>query len=325
MPPRRRGGEQAVGQGLCGAARSGTTPPMSELIVPCLWLDGGAEAAADLYVRALGGRVRAVSRYPRDRDNPGGRPRGSVLTVEVEVAGQRLTLLDGGPAFSINPSISLFVEPDTVEEAEHIWSVLIADGAALMPLGEYPWSPRFGWVRDRFGATWQIAARRAAAGPTTVSPCLMFTGEQHGRAEAALVRYAEVLGGRVTAVRRYDGTGGPAGTLEQGRATFGAQQLIAIDSAYAHGFTFGEGLSLMALCADQAEVDARWAALIDGGQPSRCGWLRDRFGVSWQVVPAAMSAWLSSADTAAAERVFAATLPMTKLDVGTLGAAFEGR
>jgi predicted 3-demethylubiquinone-9 3-methyltransferase (glyoxalase superfamily) len=110
-------------------------------IVPCIWLDDQAEQAADIYVRTFpGGRVVATSRYPESSDNPGGRPRGSVLTVEVELAGQRFTLLNGGPMFVPNPSVSFFVHVDDPGAADRIFSALADGDQALMPLGAYPWS-----------------------------------------------------------------------------------------------------------------------------------------------------------------------------------------
>lgn len=95
---------------------------MSQRIVPCLWFDDQAETAARFYSETFpGGRIVAVSHYPESFDNPAGKPRGSVLTVELEIAGQRFTALNGGPIFVINPSISFFVRVDRPEEAERLF------------------------------------------------------------------------------------------------------------------------------------------------------------------------------------------------------------
>ena len=97
-------------------------------IVPCLWFDDRAEAAARFYTSIFAdGRVTAVSHYPQSSDNPSGKPRGSVLTVEFEVAGQRFTALNGGPRFTINPSISFFMYAETPAEADGLFGKL-ADG-----------------------------------------------------------------------------------------------------------------------------------------------------------------------------------------------------
>ena len=90
-------------------------------------------------------------------------------------------------------------------------------------------------------------------------------------------------------------------------------------------FKFTEAISLSIDCADQAEIDRYWDALIaDGGEPSMCGWLKDRYGLSWQVVPRQLIAMYSSPDKAAAERAFGAMMKMKKLDVASLERAYAG-
>ncbi|MBI5510738.1 MAG: VOC family protein [Deltaproteobacteria bacterium] len=299
----------------------------SPKITPCIWFDDQAERAAAFYARVFPGvRVTATSRYPEKSDNPSGRPRGSVLTVELEVAGQRFTALNGGPIFVLNPSISFFVHVDSAADAERIYAALIDGGEALMPLGAYPWSERYGWVKDRFGVSWQVIAGRRPQSGATIVPCLMFVGAQHGRAEEAMRFYAGIFpGGRVDGVERYAVGEGPQGTVKHGRFTVAGQELVAMDSHGAHAFSFNEALSLQVMCEDQAELDHYWAALAEGGEHGPCGWLKDRFGLSWQVVPTAIAAWMTSADTAARDRAFTAMLAMEKLDIAVLDRAFAGR
>jgi predicted 3-demethylubiquinone-9 3-methyltransferase (glyoxalase superfamily) len=295
-------------------------------IVPCLWFDDQAEAGARFYTSTFpGGRVTAVSHYPQTSDNPSGKPRGSVLTVEFEVAGQRFTALNGGPLFTINPSISFFAQVETVDDAERLFAELASGGKILMPIAEYPWSPRYGWTQDRFGVSWQVIAGRRPQGAPTLAPCLMFAGQQHGKAEAALQAYAGIFrDARVEAVERYTKGEGPEGTVKHGRLAVGGQTLIAMDSHVDHGFTFNEGLSLQIMCDDQAELDRYWTALSQGGEEGPCGWLKDRFGVSWQVVPKCIAEWLTSTDTAARDRAFQAVMNMRKLDIAAIQAAFAG-
>lgn len=296
-------------------------------IVPCAWLDGQAEPAAAFYVRTFpGSRVTATSRYPERSDNPGGRPRGSVLTVELEIAGRRLTLLNGGPAFRPNPSVSFFAHVDSPAEADRLFGALADGGEALMPLDAYPWSERYGWVRDRFGLSWQVMAGRRPAGGAAVVPCLMFAGKQWRRAEEAMRAWAAVFpGGRLAEVARYAAGEGPEGTVKHGRFLLAGQELVAMDAHGDHGFGFDEGLSLQVMCRDQAEVDRYWAALAEGGRHGPCGWLTDRFGLSWQIVPAGIGEWLGAPDAAARDRAFAAMMTMTKPDVAGLRRAFEGK
>lgn len=308
------------------ASAVSATAMRENLIVPCIWLDDQAEQAAAFYAGTFpGGRAVARSRYPETADNPGGKPRGSLLTAELEVAGQRFTLLNGGRLFAPNPSVSFFYNVDTASEADRVYAALAGGGEPLMPIGSYPWSERYGWVKDRFGVSWQVMAGRRRPGRPTIVPCLMFAGAQHGKAEAALQAYARIFpGGRVDALEKYRPGEGPVGTVKHGRLALGEQELVAMDSHLAHGIAFDEGLSLQVMCEGQPELDRYWAALSEGGAQGPCGWLKDRFGLSWQVVPSGMAAWMASEDAAARDRAFAAMLKMGKLDIAALDRAFRG-
>lgn len=317
----------APGNALRPPRPPATPPAMSNPdIVPCIWLDDQAEQVAAAYVRIFpGSRIGASSRYPQSADNPSGRPRGSILTVEVDVAGTRFTLLNGGPVFTPNPSVSFFVQVGSPADADRIYSALADGGEALMPIGSYPWSERYGWVKDRWGVSWQvIAGRRPPA--ETIAPCLMFSGPQHGRAEEAMRHYAGIFpDGRIGEVARYEAGEGPVGTVKHGRFSLAGQELVAMDSHVSHGVSFNEALSLQVMCQDQKEVDRYWEALSAGGEQGPCGWLKDRFGLSWQVVPSRISAWMASGDAAARDRAFAAVMRMKKLDIAAIERAYAGR
>lgn len=294
-------------------------------IVPCLWFDDQAEEAAAFYAKTLpGGRITAVSHYPESTDNPSGKPRGSVLTVELDVAGQCFTALNGGPRFVMNPSVSFFVRVETAADADSLFAALADGGEALMDIGKYPWSERYGWVKDRFGVSWQVMAGRKPADPTIV-PCLMFSGAQHKKAEEAIRLYTSVFpDGRIEAMERYTAGEGPEGSVKHGRFVVDGQTMVAMDSHLAHGITFNEGLSFQIMCKDQPEVDRYWDALSDGGEKGPCGWLKDRFGVSWQVVPTSITKWMASTDSAARDRAFSEMLKMKKLEIARLERAFAG-
>jgi predicted 3-demethylubiquinone-9 3-methyltransferase (glyoxalase superfamily) len=299
----------------------------ADRIVPCIWLDDQAEAAASFYASAFpDGRVDAVARYPRAGENPGNMPPGSVLTVDVTVAGQRFTLLNGGPSFRPNPSVSFHVHFPDAAAVDALHAVLSEGGMDLMPLDAYPWSPRFVWLQDRFGVSWQLMARADAARPTVV-PALMFAGPHHGRARSAVAAYAAALpGSRVVHVEDFaEGEGGEVGTVKQAALELMGQPFVAMDGGPGHAFGFDEGISLQVTCTDQVEVDRIATALAaDGGEEGACGWVRDRFGLWWQVVPAAVAGWMTSEDEAARERVFQALMPMRRLDVAALERAFRG-
>jgi predicted 3-demethylubiquinone-9 3-methyltransferase (glyoxalase superfamily) len=296
-------------------------------IVPCIWLDDQAEAAADFYLAAFpDGHVDAVARYPRSGGNPSNRPPGSVLTVDFTVAGQRFTLMNGGPSFRPNPSVSFHVHLPDAAAVDALYAALGEGGMDLMPLDAYPWSPRFVWLQDRFGVSWQLMAWEGVERPTIV-PALMFAGSHHGRAREAVDAYVAALpDSRVLHVEDFgEGEGGEAGTVKQAALELMGQSFVAMDGGPGHGFGFDEGVSLQVMCAGQAEVDRVATALAaDGGEEGPCGWVRDRFGVWWQVVPEQVGAWMASDDEAARDRVFHALLPMRRLDVAALERAYRG-
>lgn len=295
-------------------------------IVPCLWMDSEAEEAAAFYTEAFrDGRILATSHYPDSVDNPGGKPRGSVLTVEFEIGGLRFTALNGGPMFRVNPSLSFFAMCSVPEEIDRLHGLLAEGGTPLMALDSYPWSSRYAWIEDRFGVSWQLMAADMASAEPSVFPCMLFTGERHGRAEEALRTYAGIFReGRILFLEHYGEGEGPVGTLAHGQASLAGQRLAATDSHLHEGPGFTEALSLQVMCEDQAEIDRYWAALSEGGAEGPCGWLTDRFGFSWQVVPARIEEWLASDDRAACERAFLAMVEMGKLDIARLQAAFAG-
>ena len=310
---------------------------MNDRLIPCLWFDDQAEQAAAFYIDTFGsGRVLCRGRYPQSFDNPAAKPRGSVMSVEFETGGLRFTAVNGGPAFAINPSISFFAYVDRREAAQRLFETLAVDGKALMPLDDYgfgrPPSPSgaardlFGWVADRFGVSWQVMTVADAPAGVRLVPCLMFSDANRDQAEAAIASYTSIFpDSRVERLERHTGDEAPAGTLRRGLFEIAGQPLVAMDSHIDHGFGFNEAVSLQIMCAEQREVDAYWHLLSQGGSEQMCGWLRDRFGVVWQVVPARTIEWLSSADHAARDRVVEAMMPMKKLQMDVLQRAFDGR
>jgi predicted 3-demethylubiquinone-9 3-methyltransferase (glyoxalase superfamily) len=160
-----------------------------------------------------------------------------------------------------------------------------------------------------------------------IVPCLMFAGDVHGRAEEALRLYVDVFpGGAIEALERYTADEGPEGTIKHGRAFLGGQALVAMDSHLVHDVRFNEAVSLQVRCRDQDDVDHYWERLSDGGEEGPCGWLKDRFGVSWQVVPTSFVEMMKAGEGRGPgyERAFQAMLHMKKLDIAALEAAYGG-
>ena len=155
-----------------------------------------------------------------------------------------------------------------------------------------------------------------------ITPCLWFDGEAE---EAARFYTSLIPNSRVVAVNRSPGDtpSGEKGSVLTVEFELGDRGFIGLNGG--SDFKFNEAISLSIDCEDQAEVDRYWDALIaNGGEPSVCGWLKDRYGLSWQVVPRRMTELFGGPDRAGAERAMEAMLQMTKIDVAELERAYAG-
>jgi predicted 3-demethylubiquinone-9 3-methyltransferase (glyoxalase superfamily) len=285
----------------------------AQKIVPCLWFDGNAEDAAAFYVSLFEGST--ITRRTRFGDEPAG------ATVEVDLAGCRLVGLNGGPQFRFTPAISLFVMCETVEEIDRLWGAITEGGMEMMPLGQYEWSERYGWGADRFGVTWQLMLGPVSSVGQKIAPCLLFVGGVYGRAEEAVKLYTSIFpDSPLDGILRYGpDEPGKEGTVKHAQFALSGRKFMVMDGPGDHAFGFNEAVSFMVACETQAEIDHYWSSLVaGGGAESMCGWLKDPFGVSWQIVPAGLREILGGPNGAAARR---ALLGMRKLDIDALRSA----
>jgi predicted 3-demethylubiquinone-9 3-methyltransferase (glyoxalase superfamily) len=139
-----------------------------------------------------------------------------------------------------------------------------------------------------------------------------------GQAEEAMNLYTSVIpNSRITSTRYYGDAGpGEAGSLMTGTFELDGQEFMALNGG--SSFTFGPGCSLFVSCETQAEVDDLWEKLSEGGEKGQCGWLTDKFGVSWQIIPTALGELLGDPDREKANRVMNAMLQMTKIEIAEL-------
>jgi predicted 3-demethylubiquinone-9 3-methyltransferase (glyoxalase superfamily) len=197
-----------------------------------------------------------------------------------------------------------------------------------MELGSYPMSERYGWLQDKYGLSWQIMFVKDRAIKQKIIPTLMFTDERSGRAEQAVSLYTTVFhNAAMDHVMRYVKGDEPdkEGTVRHAGFTLEGQEFAAMDSARVHNIAFNEAISLMVECRTQKEIDHYWGRLVaDGGQEGVCGWLKDKFGVSWQVAPTVLNEMLRDSDPEKVARVTAAFLKMKKFDIRELRKAYRG-
>ena len=298
-------------------------------ITPHLWFDNQAEAAVQFYTSVFpNSKIGRITRYDEASAQVSGQAVGSVLTVEFKLVGQQFAGLNGGPQFHFNPSISFHVKCATKNEVDEFWDKLSDDGDILMPLGEYPFSERYGWCNDRYGVSWQVIFAGASEIRQRITPVLMFVGDVCGNAEEAVNFYGSVFAdANATVAARYGKGEAPdkEGAVRYAHFTLEGQEFGAMDSAQAHDFAFNEAISFLVHCEDQQEVDYFWKKLTaDGGEESMCGWLKDRYGVSWQIVPQQLTEMLNAEDKEKALQATKAMLQMKKIDIATLQKAFNG-
>ncbi len=288
-------------------------------ILPCLWFDTQAEEAANFYTSLFDESKITNTNYYGEA---GPRPAGTVLTVNFSLAGQEFMALNGGPEYKFTPAISFFVNCATEAELDRLFEKLSQGGRIYMELGAYPFSKKFAWVGDRFGLTWQL---NLAPRPQKIDPFLMYVGEQHGKALEATEFYASLFEeARILADERLPAEAeSPESTARRVTLVLAGQEFMALDGGRAHPFTFSPALSLYVSCDTQAEVDRLWDRLTLGGKQIQCGWLEDRFGVTWQIVPAILEKLLQDPDAEKANRVMLAMLKMVKLDIAALQQAYE--
>ncbi|MBY0434610.1 MAG: VOC family protein [Cyclobacteriaceae bacterium] len=276
---------------------------MTNPIYPCLWFDGNAKAAAEFYCSA----------FPNSKitaDTP--------MVVNFELDGKKFMGLNGGPQFKFNPSISFFAICETESEVDSVWNKLLKDAFVMMPLNNYPWSKKYGWLRDTFGISWQVMMGDAEQMGGKIIPAFMFTGSQAGKAESAMNFYAAIFrDSKIKDINRYlAGEHDVEGTVKHARFHLGKENFVAMDSSAPHAFEFNEAISFVLECGKQEEIDYYWGKLTEGGQESQCGWLKDKFGVSWQIVPTILGKLMS--DPTKSQRVMAAFMQMKKFDIEKL-------
>ncbi len=294
-------------------------------IVPNLWFDHNAAEAAGFYASVFpNARVTDTQLYPDEGLlDFQAELAGKELTVTFEIDGYRFIAINAGPEFPVNPSVSFMLnfdpsrDPKARDQLDVLWSDLVADGEVLMPLGEYPHSPHYGWVKDRHGVSWQLILTNPAGEPRPfIVPTLLFCDRVQNRAAEAAAFYTSTFpGARVGADVRYSEQVGPAvvGAVMFTDIELCGQWFALMDAAVEQAYTFNCGVSLMVECDGQAELDHYWEALSSVPEAEQCGWCADRFGLSWQIVPANLG------DLMLTPNSFDALMAMKKIEISAFG------
>ncbi len=292
-------------------------------IKPHLWFDSQAKEAAEFYTTLLPDSAVA---YVNQLHNT---PSGDCDVVEFTLGGQSFMAISAGPLFKFNPSISFMVHFDAAAQLDEVWNKLVEGGKVMMPLDKYPFSERYGWLADKYGLSWQLMIRNPEGAPKSVIvPSLMFTEAMAGKADEAINFYCSIFKDSkrgTTAPRPEDMGPDKAGSLMYADFYINGTWLAAMDSAHPHGFAFNEAVSLLISCQTQEEIDYYFSALSADPKSEQCGWLKDKYGVSWQVTSTLMEEVFRNGSREQIDRVTQAFMPMKKIDLTVLQRAYDGQ
>ena len=286
-----------------------------QMILPHLWFDNEALEAAEFYVNIFSdSRIVNKTLIPDT-------PSGDAQSVTFEVYGYKFMAISAGPYFKINPSISFFVnydpsyDDDAEQNLEEAWNKLKDGGTVLMPLDEYPYSKKYGFIQDKYGVCWQLILTNPEGDDRpTIVPSLMFVDDKFGQAEEALDFYLSIF--------RDSNKGEIARTESEAETSvmfadfkLEDQWFAVMDGPGNHDYDFNEAISLLINCDSQKEIDYYWNKLSAVPEAEQCGWLKDKYGISWQITPTLMDEMMEKGSPEQIKRVTEAFLKMKKFDI----------
>ena len=286
---------------------------MNNNIFPCLWYDGDAKESAEFYVDVFGGKISV----------------NTPMVMNIELFNQKFMLLNGGPNFKKNASISFLVNCNTEDEVLRYWEKLSEGGIVFMELNSYPWSKKYGWIQDKYGTSWQLYYGDVEGTGQKIFPTLMFIHANNGKAKQAMEFYTQIFPkSKIEGILKYKDGGENNNEIPENvqHAQFVIDNYIlnCMDSSFDHSFDFSEGISLVVMTDTQEQTDYLWNSLIsDGGRESMCGWLEDKYGVSWQITPKKLIELVSDSDPQKSQKAFQAMLQMKKIIIADIEKAYN--
>lgn len=283
-------------------------------ITPHFWFDSQAKEASEFYTSFFSNSK--IENITTIKDTPS----GNCDIVSFSLENEPFMAISAGPHFRINPSISFFVAFSEEEEISKVYAALSNGGASLMPYDTYPWAEKYAWLQDKYGVSWQLSLSTNHSYAQKITPFLMFTGPVAVKAKEALDFYTSIFPNSKTntVVNYQEGDGDNVGFVKHSQFTLNNQLFMAIDSSLNHQFNFNEAVSLIVSCDTQEEIDYYWEKLSAVPEAEQCGWLKDKYGVSWQITPTVMNEMMSKGTDKQIEAVTKAFLNMKKFDIKTL-------
>ncbi|MES2779208.1 MAG: VOC family protein [Bacteroidota bacterium] len=303
-------------------------------IIPHLWFDKEAVEAAAFYTSVF---PQSKVTHTTTIHNT---PSGDCDIVSFVLWNKEFMAISAGPLFKLNPSVSFMVNFDpllfgtsadnetvALETLNTAWDKLSEGGKVLMPIDSYPFSKRYGWLQDKYGVSWQlIFTDPEGDSRPAILPSLMYTGNRCGKAEEARAFYLSVFNNaQQGSIHRYPQGMEPdkEGTVMHTDFRLEDTWFVAMDSAQEHGFDFNEAISFMVTCKNQDEIDYYWEKLSAVPESEQCGWLKDKYGVSWQITSSEMEKMMQEGTQEQIDRITEAFMPMKKIEIAKIKKAAE--
>lgn len=217
---------------------------------------------------------------------------------------------------SLLKQLPINVRCDTEDEINNLWEKLSKNGNVRMKLDKYPWAEKYGWAADKYWVEWQIMLSNHTQ---KMAPAFLFVDKLFGKANEAINFYMSVFkNSEIKFMKRAE----DEKSIVHCVFSLEKNDFILMEGQGEHGYTFSPAFSLVVNCETQDEIDEYWDKLSEGGSIIECGWLTDKYGVSWQIVPTILSKYMSDPDPVKSERVMKAMLKMKKLDIKKLEEAY---
>lgn len=272
-------------------------------IYPCLLFENQAKEAADFYMDTFhnGKIVLEVAEF-----------------ILFEIEGLRFKAINTShPEHYSNPAVSFIVSFTNEEEIEKVWKKLKVGGIIILPLDAYEWSPKYAWLQDQFGISWHLIQSDSPASiHQKISPMFLFGEDNLGRAETASNFYLEVFkNSNRDPIERYE-EDEFKDLVKQAPIYLNDYLIRVMDSSMEQPFDFSPGISLVVECETQKEIDYYWNAFAFGGQIGEAGWVKDKFGLWWQIVPKKLNEWI--ANPSINQKIVSELKQMTKIDLEKL-------
>ena len=297
---------------------------MAQKITPNLWFDQNSREAVEFYVSVFpGSRISGGNKYPGTQKEGLAdfqlNMAGKDLTIEFNLAGHDFVAINAGPAFKPTQANSFMVnfdpkhDPEAKEHIDQVWNKLVEGGEVVTALGTYPFSEHYGWVKDKYGYSWQlILTNPEGEDRPCIIPDLLFGATVQNRAKEAIEYYTSVFKDSKIGILAPYGT--PTGPAKEESLLFAdfmlaGQWFAAMDAGIEQEQSFTEAVSYSITCKDQAEIDYFWEKLSKVPESEQCGWCKDQFGVSWQIVPENMGELMAKPDA------FSHMMQMHKLEI----------